>query len=46
MQLVVDAIHESAKFARAGWVAQFTQSLRFDLADTLASNGERLSYFF
>ena len=36
---------EGAKLARVGGVPQLAQGLGFDLADTFAGEGERLSHF-
>src|SRR5712664_4816006 len=37
---------KDAELARAGGVTQLAERLGFDLADALASEGERLSHFF
>jgi len=37
---------EDAELARAGGVPQLAERLGFNLADALAGEGERLSYFF
>ena len=39
-------IQEAAQLARTAWVLKFTQSFRFDLANTFARHAELLTHLF